>query len=395
MTSSFTNIQKTSSNLLASYTAQPALPYSFYSGTADNYYLGRSFQTTNKILLDKAQFSLERLDNPTVTLTAYIYDHTGTYGVDGTPTGSPIATSDSVLSSALDQTTISYNYVASSYSESYYDDNTPLSGVAGGSVGAYDAVGQVFTNTNAMDIIRARFYAKKVGSPTGYAYAYIWTTYPYGNPSYGVPFEQMAVSDAVDVSTWTTSMALRDFTFSGDQQYTLEAGRTYAIYIQYLGGDNSSNYLIVGDDGSSPADPNNFLLHVTGSWLYNSPPATYQLCYYIYGTSTTDYGGSIGSITTNNFEWIDFDFTGTDRINLDANSNYFVVIHAVGTISGTSTIYNEFSLVPPFTGNGVESTDGITWTPITTNSIEYKIYGISQWSDLEKSQQEFNNNNIN
>jgi len=69
-------------------------------GTSPFYY-GQSFYNANAIDLYSCKFYIKRVGNPTGDLTAYLYAHTGTYGSNGVPTGSPLATSNTILASSL------------------------------------------------------------------------------------------------------------------------------------------------------------------------------------------------------------------------------------------------------------------------------------------------------
>lgn len=74
--------------------------YEFKVG-ADTYRYGQTFAPSSSIMLANAQFYMRKSGSPTGNLVAYITEHTGTYGVNGVPTGDPIATSDSVAVSSL------------------------------------------------------------------------------------------------------------------------------------------------------------------------------------------------------------------------------------------------------------------------------------------------------
>lgn len=55
---------------------------------------GQSFECTTTSKIIKAQFYLNKTGNPTGIAYVYLYAHTGTFGVNGVPTGSPLAKSD-------------------------------------------------------------------------------------------------------------------------------------------------------------------------------------------------------------------------------------------------------------------------------------------------------------
>jgi hypothetical protein len=65
---------------------------------------GETFTTTNWGILNKVQFYLRKLGAPTGTAVATIYDIHGTYGVDATPLGQPLATSETFDVSTLTTT---------------------------------------------------------------------------------------------------------------------------------------------------------------------------------------------------------------------------------------------------------------------------------------------------
>ena len=77
---------------------------------ADKY--GQSFTGDGKIL-DSCKFCLYRGYLTTGTIVAKVYAHTGTFGVDGVPTGSPLATSEIVdvsIFSYIDFESITFNF---------------------------------------------------------------------------------------------------------------------------------------------------------------------------------------------------------------------------------------------------------------------------------------------
>jgi hypothetical protein len=101
-----------------------------------------------------------------------------------------------------------------------------------------------FTAT-AGELSRARFYLKKSGSPTGNVYCELYAdggVLPTGSA--------LATSQNVATSDIGTSYAVVDFEFW--DEYTMSAATEYWIAVCYDGGD-SSNYIIVGADGSSPS----------------------------------------------------------------------------------------------------------------------------------------------
>ena len=165
--------------------------------------------------------------------------------------------------------------VVDSYSESNY---------SGGGYSVYSALpeyAQSFTgNGNTLD--SAKFYLKKVGSPTGNVYAKIYAhTGTFG--SGGTPTgSALAVSDAVDVSTIGTSNALQTFSFSGANRITLANGTHYCVVISYSGGTAGVDFIIAGYDFTSPTHAGNAAYYDT-SWHATSP----DICFYVYGVGST------------------------------------------------------------------------------------------------------------
>src|SRR5574343_703571 len=118
--------------------------------------------------------------------------------------------------------------IIDSYSESNY--NNALTFYSGYSI---QKVGQSFHNTNGCNLLSAKFYCIKIGSPTGNIYANVYAhTGTYG--STGKPTgSALATSDAVDVSTLDTNpnWKLIEFTFSGANQIALSENTNYVVVI--------------------------------------------------------------------------------------------------------------------------------------------------------------------
>jgi len=74
------------------------------SAGAGNSARGQCFTVDKEIYLCKAKFYLTRALNPDGVLKAYLYDITGTCGIDALPTGLPLAESDVVAMSGIDLT---------------------------------------------------------------------------------------------------------------------------------------------------------------------------------------------------------------------------------------------------------------------------------------------------
>lgn len=104
---------------------------------------------------------------------------------------------------------------------------------------------------------KTRFYLRKVGSPTGSILAKVYPT-TAGAPT-GVA---IGVSDAIDVSTLTTSFQWIDFEFTGDQKVRLSPGGIYGSAVAYTG--TLTDYVEVGKDSTGVAAGNRY--DFTGVW---------------------------------------------------------------------------------------------------------------------------------
>lgn len=74
--------------------------------------IGQSF-TGDGNTLGSVKWFLNKTGSPTGTLTSYIYAHTGTFGVNGVPTGAALATSSTVDVSTLTTTLTLYDFTFS------------------------------------------------------------------------------------------------------------------------------------------------------------------------------------------------------------------------------------------------------------------------------------------
>lgn len=140
-----------------------------------------------------------------------------------------------------------------------------------------------------------KFELKKSGSPTGNItaklYAHTGTFGTDGKPTGSV----LATSDNFDIATLTTTEQLITFSFTGADRVNLTAGTHYCIEVEYTGGD-SSNYLRVGNDSSSPTHSGNASFY-DSSWQTTAN----DVCFYVYadinptwkkGATIVNYGQS-------------------------------------------------------------------------------------------------------
>lgn len=118
------NIQIDSSNEFSSaggiidYHSESNVNYDSPIGKADINNLKKIAQsfTGDGNTITSTKFYLKKTGTPTNILSAKIYAHTGTYGVDGKPTGSPIISSNSYPASSL---TTSYQLIDFSFPTTY------------------------------------------------------------------------------------------------------------------------------------------------------------------------------------------------------------------------------------------------------------------------------------
>lgn len=128
------------------------------------------------------------------------------------------------------------------------------------------------TNTNARGCFHsARFYMRKVGTPTGNATAKLYAHSGTLGSSSVPTGTALATSNNFDVSTLTGTLAWVDFFFppASGLWYQFAASTNYCIAIEYSGGD-ASNYIQVGVDASSPGHAGNVATYASSTWTANA-----------------------------------------------------------------------------------------------------------------------------
>lgn len=170
-----------------------------------------------------------------------------------------------------------------SYSEANIDDFDILR------VTTRLADGNTFLSPVTIPLHSVKWFLLKVGSPSGNIFAKIYnltgTVGTNGKPT-GSP---IATSDPIDISTLTGSYQGIEFKFTGSNSITLNAGSHYGVSIEYYTGGDSSNYLQLGLDSSSPSWSNNSFLFISGSWS-STLSADDAFPFYIYGQLPTGQG---------------------------------------------------------------------------------------------------------
>lgn len=254
-------------------------------------------------------------------------------------------------------TTEGAGIVADSYSESNQSNYQSLRG--DGNIVA----GQVFTPTSSGTLYTCKFYLTKVGSPTGNAYAKIWSL--TGAVGAKVPTgTALATSDALDISTVTGSYTLITLSFTGDNQISLTSGATYGISLTSDNG-TSTDCIRMGVDSSAPTHAGNFF-YSTDETAWSST-TSYDGCFYVYLrgtpagatslpvdstlTDTVFYSGTAASCTTTTI-----DITASDWATDIWNSAFVVYITngaqegKVSAISDTTATQITFAAIAGLSG---------------------------------------------
>lgn len=133
----------------------------------------------------------------------------------------------------------------------------------------YKWFSQSFTTDSAgQKLLEVYFWLKKSGSPTGSGYAKLYAmSGTFG--STGQPTGTcLATSDAFDVSTLTTSDTKVLFSFSGEQQYEMEASTHYCIVFT-CGSCSSSNKVQI-HGGDTTHGGNSAVAQTETGWVYHT-----------------------------------------------------------------------------------------------------------------------------
>lgn len=152
-------------------------------------------------------------------------------------------------------------------------DNSHLLGASG------PGWGQSFTG-NGSSINQAWFYLARGGNPTGSVVAKIYTmTGTFG--SSGKPGTLLATSNPINVST-IPSNAYSQIYFDFATPYATANGTRYVVTCEYSGG-NSSNFLAIAYDSSTPSHPGNGSYKASSGW---SGISTQDLVFGVLNTGT-------------------------------------------------------------------------------------------------------------
>ncbi len=232
-----------------------------------------------------------------------------------------------------------------SYSESNQDDYLPLY-----QSDQIEAGGQSFIGDGSI-LDRCVFDLRRVGSPTGYAYAKIYAH----TGTFGVNGEPtgsaLAVSAGVDVTTiGTGAHELVIFNFTGTQRIVLTQGTKYFVVCEYIDGPNSTNCIRVGYDSSSPSHAGNGAHFEYTYWVGS---AAMDYIFYVYAEKAIEQqyewsGGLPHTTYLDLFEWLG----GLPYI---FNQEVPPTIHTfTETGSGAETLLTDKVLIITDSGSGVD-----------------------------------------
>lgn len=216
-------------------------------------------------------------------------------------------------------------------------------------------VGQSFIG-NGTTINSTKFHIYKTGSPSGNIVSRVYlhsgtfgtSSLPTGSP--------IATSEIVDASTLSTSAELVEFTFTGSNKILLGNGTYYVVTIEFLSGD-STNYICVSNDTSSPTHEGNFIWY-DGGWSYSYPLGVSDLVFYVYGDispslpnvslypNTVSEDNIIGS-----YGWSSLDFAKT-------SNNQYAYSGLMLTQPGNNCVENSIRLIKDGVISGEEKSIG-------------------------------------
>lgn len=152
----------------------------------------------------------------------------------------------------------------------------------------YREYGQSFTSSGTYTLTSAKFYLKRFGSPTDTLKVRIYAhSGTYGNSSIGTS-SPLATSDGIDAATISTSYQLITFTFSGENQITLNPSTYYNTELfSSTEGSTGTDHTVQAFDCTSPihsGNANYCNLNVTTCSTWASVNSC-DVVFYIYGTT--------------------------------------------------------------------------------------------------------------
>lgn len=164
--------------------------------------------------------------------------------------------------------------------DSYSETNRDVASNIGDSARHHGTNMVIQTTYTQAKVTSVKFYLLKAGSPGGSFVAKVYTS--SASDATAVPNTQVGgSSNSVNLSSIGGSWGLVEFTWSADYPI-LDSGTKYCIYIDAssaTGLDYTTNYVLVGCDGSSPTDDGCLIYH-TDVW---NTYGGYDVCFYCLG----------------------------------------------------------------------------------------------------------------
>jgi len=161
-----------------------------------------------------------------------------------------------------------------------YSESNSVGGISVSGIGGFSKSAAQSFKGNGGELTSVKFYLENDTSATGSAYAKIYaSTGTYGTNA--IPTgSALATSGAFDVSA-LSSFELIEFTFTGENQITLEDGIAYCVAIEF---NVAGEAIGVGFDNSSPTHSGNAAsTYDLSSWR----ALNYDVCFYVYGEPIT------------------------------------------------------------------------------------------------------------
>ena len=176
-----------------------------------------------------------------------------------------------------------------SYVEANQDNHSSIQDFFPYQVGYNTVAGQSFKTPNdglTRKLLSVKFYMTKIGSPVGNMTARLHThSGTYGESSKPANSSILATSDVINANTLTGSYVLVEFSFTGAQRVALQPNTAYCIGVGYVPSgtlDNTTNYIKVGLDVSTPSHAGNDFGAYSDTWY---EVGSNDLIFYVYGSA--------------------------------------------------------------------------------------------------------------
>lgn len=228
----------------------------------------------------------------------------------------------------------------------------------------------------------AKFYIRKVGSPTGNATAKLYAITGTHGTNATPTGSALATSDNFSVSTLTTSFSLATFTFTGANIISLDSSTKYFLTLEYSGGD-ASNRVEIGYDSTSPAHAGNIATFNGSSWTSNT---LYDLIFYLdSAVSIIVNGYNSSSLTDGN--------ATTNRLGSGTGSFVAGEISEDGLVDDlqiTASNYTELLYSLTIDSDAVADADTLDFRVLRNGATTGMTYTVTPRITIEKSTGSFN-----